>query len=197
MEDQTNSYISIVFCADEDGHKPDRDGNVWWYDHYQADTDLPYWIVDVIQRPGQATNDQDPCQGKGMYIRGVEVDMSIALQVREQLPVCTSGSIQASPDWRHTKWDLSHEGPNDKGFKGDPLFDYTPHPGCCSPGDGRCCQGASADGNECDCSDGKCNWGDAIVDDYTDKCAMPNPCGKADVLQNMWRQDINDQLCES
>merc|ERR1719369_443079 len=23
---------------------------------------------------------------------------------------------------------------------------------------------------------------------------MPNPCGKADVLQNMWRQDINDQL---
>ena len=50
--------------------------------------------------------ENDPCDGKGMYVRGVEVDISI--------------SLQASPDWRHTKWDLSHEGPNDKGFIGDP-----------------------------------------------------------------------------
>ena len=110
MEDQTNNYLSLVFCASESGHKPDEDGNVWWYDHYQADTDLPYWIVDVVKQPGDTGNPEDPCQGRGMYIRGVEVDISI--------------SLQASPDWRHTKWDLSHAGPNDVGFKGDPMVRF-------------------------------------------------------------------------
>lgn len=41
-----------------------------------------------------------------MYIRGVEVDLSIVQR--------------ATPDWRHTKWDISHQ---------VPMFDFTPHPG--------------------------------------------------------------------
>ena len=56
---------------------------------------MPYWIVDAIKKPGIGGLD-DPCNDQGMYIRGVEIDMSI--------------STKASPDWRHTKWDISHTG---------------------------------------------------------------------------------------
>ena len=64
-------------------------------------------MVDAIKKPGESfVPDQCPCKDKGMYIRGVEVDLSIAQR--------------AFPDWRHTKWDISHQ---------MPMFDFTPHPG--------------------------------------------------------------------
>lgn len=54
---------------------------------------MPYWIVDYVKSPGSGQT-ADPCNDKGMYFRGVEIDISI--------------SQQASPDWRHLKWDVSH-----------------------------------------------------------------------------------------
>ena len=116
--DPTNNFVTLVFCGAETDHIPDTNGNVWWYDHYQVsksrhespragieryvklqvDTDLPYWIVDYVKRPGSGQT-SDPCNDKGMYFRGVEIDISI--------------SQQASPDWRHLKWDVSHR----KGLK--------------------------------------------------------------------------------
>ena len=35
-DDVTNTYITLVWCGAEGGHMPDKDGNVWWYDHYQV-----------------------------------------------------------------------------------------------------------------------------------------------------------------
>lgn len=67
-------------------------------------------------------------------MRGVEVDNSI--------------SIYATPDFVHTKWDISHE---------QPLFDYEPRPNC----------------------KGSCN---------------ANPCGKADVMQQLWFDNVKMQL---
>ena len=34
--DESNNYVTLVFCAAEGDHKPDTDGNVWWYDHIQV-----------------------------------------------------------------------------------------------------------------------------------------------------------------
>ena len=48
-----------------------------------------------------------PCGSLGMIMRGIEVDNSI--------------SIYASPDYIHTKWNISHE---------QPMFDYTKSAGC-------------------------------------------------------------------
>ena len=36
LSDGTNSYVTLVFCAAEEDHKPDKNGNVWWYDHIQV-----------------------------------------------------------------------------------------------------------------------------------------------------------------
>ena len=111
-DDKSNNYVTLAFCGAVEDDKPDENGNVWWYDH-KGDKDNRYWIADAIQEPGTSgLGESDPCGDKGMYVRGVQVDVSI--------------SQEPSPDWRHAKWDISHE---------QPLFDYTPHPGmislCC------------------------------------------------------------------
>ena len=36
QSDPSKNYVTLVFCATEDGHKPDENGNVWWYDHSQV-----------------------------------------------------------------------------------------------------------------------------------------------------------------
>ena len=109
-DDKSNNYVTLAFCGAEEDDKPDENGNVWWYDHIQKDTDFRPWIADAIKKPGTSVlGESDPCDDKGMYVRGIQVDVSIARQ--------------PSPDWRHAKWDISHE---------QPLFDYTPHPGLIS-----------------------------------------------------------------
>jgi hypothetical protein len=165
--DPTNNFMTLVYCGAETDHIPDANGNVWWYDHYQVDTDLPYWIVDYVKSPGSGQT-ADPCNDKGMYFRGVEIDISI--------------SQQASPDWRHLKWDVSHS---------DPLFDYTPHPDCCNSRQGRCCD---SDPKCSSCNASNCQTDDGVVPNFTNQCKLPNPCGKADVMQSMWRTDIQEQL---
>jgi len=64
--------------------------------------DKPYYVVDAAYEGHTA-----PCGSLGMIMRGVEVDNSIA--------------IYASPDYIHTKWNISHE---------KPMFDYEPSAGC-------------------------------------------------------------------
>ena len=39
-----------------------KDGNIWWYDHFQEDQDMPYWITDSILMPGNGGN--DPCNNE-------------------------------------------------------------------------------------------------------------------------------------
>jgi len=181
MDDQTNNYVTLAFCGMPEDTKPSGSrGNVWWYDGEYATGDRPYWIVDQ-----STTQETYACSTKGMYMRGVEVDISI--------------SLQASPDWRHTKWDISHDEIINKDFNGEevhgqPMFDYTGREDCCNEKD-RCCTSTCACGtaagvgeNQCKNSDGK------TVEDNTDNCGMPNPCGKADVMHKMWAADINDQL---
>ena len=80
----------------------------------------PYWVEDAI-----STRDTPACQSKGLFIRAIEVDVSIAQE--------------ASPDWRHTKWNISHSGAlpgTDGAVFGQPMFDYTPRDEC----DGESCK---------------------------------------------------------
>ena len=78
MDDQTNNYVTLAFCGKPEDTKPDSArGNVWWYDGEYATGDRPYWIVDE-----NTDKETYACSTKGMYIRGVEVDISISLQVQ-------------------------------------------------------------------------------------------------------------------
>ena len=36
QSDPSKNYVTLAFCATEDGHRPDENGNVWWYDHFQV-----------------------------------------------------------------------------------------------------------------------------------------------------------------
>ena len=84
MDDQTNNYVTLAFCGMPEDTKPSGSrGSVWWYDGEYATGDRPYWIVDQ-----STTQETYACSTKGMYMRGVEVDISISLQV-----IATSGSI--------------------------------------------------------------------------------------------------------
>ena len=73
------------------------------------------------------------------------------------------------------------------------MFDYTPHPDCCNSRQGRCCD---SDPKCTACNSSNCSTDDGLVPNFTNQCKLPNPCGKADVMQSMWRSDIQDQLCE-
>lgn len=166
QDDFTNTYVTVGWCAEPEDNKPDINGNVWWYDGWDdpanGGSDKPYYVVDANWGNVKA------CNGAGMIMRGIEVDNSI--------------SIYANPDYFHTKWDISHE---------QPMFDYSPHPGCCNPSENRCCSGKQSCNS---CNGSTCNWNGQLVTDYTSYCQKGNPCGKADVMQQMWYRDVKDQL---
>ena len=82
---------------------------------------------------------------------------------------------------------------NKNRLRSDPMFDYTPHPDCCNSRQGRCCE---SDPKCSSCNSSNCQTDDGAVPNFTDKCKLPNPCGKADVMQSMWRTDIQEQLCK-
>jgi len=103
MDDKTNTYVTVAWCGDVKDSYPDVKGNVWWHDGWDRQVnDLPYYIADEA-----AGGETKACGGLGMIMRGIEVDNSIA--------------IYASPDYIHTKWDISHLKPD---------FDYKPHVNC-------------------------------------------------------------------
>ena len=118
----------------------DRQGNVWWYDGWggTGEDQKPYYVVDAVS--SGLTN---PCGDVGMIMRGIEVDNSIA--------------IYASPDYIHTKWNISHRDTP----LGNAMFDY-------------------------------CAYGYDSSNPMT--CGIANPCGKADELEGMWRNDVANQL---
>ena len=117
-----------------------------------------------------------------------------------QLATTVTGNIKASPDWRHTKWDISHNEIINSDFKGEEvrghaMFDYAARGDCCNDKD-RCCIASCSCGSAAGVADGQCKNSDGkIVADMTDDCYMPNPCGKADEMHKMWAADINKQLC--
>ena len=123
-----------------------------------------------------------------MYIRGIEIDISI--------------SLQASPDWRHTKWDITHDDVISEDFegkeiRGHSMFDYTPRKDCCNNKD-RCCESTCKCGPAHGQNEGKCsNQINNVVNDYTEQCKLPNPCGKADEMHELWGASVHEQLCKS
>ena len=145
-----------------------------------------YWICDQTSRlvPNEETY---ACGRRGMYVRGIEIDISI--------------SLQASPDWRHTKWDITHDvlisnDFNGEVVRGQPMFDYTPRKDCCNSNN-RCCQTTCRCGTEHGLKEGECFNGDnKQVTDMTTECAQPNPCGKADEMHKLWGASIYEQLCK-
>lgn len=182
MDDETNNYVTLAFCGKESDTRQDNlRGSVWWYDGDYASSDRPFWIVD------ETTEEQTyACGNKGMYMRGIEVDISI--------------SLQASPDWLHTKWDLVHDTVISSDYmpgtdiKGQPMFDYTAREDCCNDYD-RCCDHTCRCGEDYNLPSNKClNVGGSTVDNRTSECKKPNPCGKADELYHMWAADIHEQL---
>ncbi|CBY38881.1 unnamed protein product [Oikopleura dioica] len=98
--------------------------------------------------------------GTSMIMRGIEVDNLI--------------TIYANADSIHTKWSIFHD---------QPIYDYSPHPGCCNPSVNRCCSSKQS----CNSRNGStCNWNGQVVTDYSSFCQKGNPCGKADVMQQLW-----------
>ena len=164
QNDPSNTYITIGWCAEPIDNKPDTNGHVWWYDGWDVPPsgDRPYYIADASWGNVRA------CSNKGMIMRGLEISNSI--------------SIYESPDYLNLKWEITHE---------QPLFDYSPHPGCCNPSENRCCSGKQSCNS---CNGSTCNWNGMIITDFTSFCQLGNPCGKADVMQQMWYRDVKDQL---
>jgi len=185
MNDQTNNFVTLIFCGKEEDTRPDDTrGNVWWYDGEYPNGDREYWICDQTSK--LVTNEETyACGRRGMYVRGIEIDISI--------------SLQASPDWRHTKWDITHDVSISKDFngeavRGNPMFDYTPRKDCCNTKN-RCCQNTCRCGTEHGLKEGECfNGENKQVTDMTTECAQPNPCGKADEMHKLWGASIYEQL---
>ena len=146
-----------------------------------------YWICDQTSK--LVTNEETyACGRRGMYVRGIEIDISI--------------SLQASPDWRHTKWDITHDvlisnDFNGEAVRGQPMFDYTPRKDCCNT-ENRCCDSTCRCGEAHSLNVGECfNGNNKVVKDMTTECAQPNPCGKADEMHKLWGASIYEQLCKS
>ena len=95
--------MTLAWCALPEDQEADKNGNIWWYDGWTgSQSKQPYYVIDA-SNPGWS----DACGDTGMMMRGLEVDNSI--------------SIYASPDYIHTKWNISHT---------HHLFDYQPADNC-------------------------------------------------------------------